>query len=372
MENKILHIVSFDNPFPPQYGGAIDVFYKIKALHQLGVKIKLHCFVNEIPVQNSELALFTDTIFYYKRSLNHLNFFSLTPLSIMSRKHKDLIYNLNSDDSPILFEGLQTTYLLNESHFKGRKIYLRLHNIEENYYRGLSKSEFNVFKKVFFYVEHLKYNQYKKVFNSFAEIFTLSKFETLFINEHYKKGSYIPVFHGNDLLNDCSAFGEYAFYNGDLRISDNKRAVQFLINVFKKIPDYKLVIASSIKLPNLQSQCESTPNIFYVLLENQSHLDELLRNAHVNVMLSFQPSGTKLKVINALYQSRFCVINDNMIDDLDIKSLCILADDESEFVNAVNQIKKKPYSDFANRKNILQRVLNDAENAKKIIEIIYG
>lgn len=372
MENKILHIVSFDNPFPPQYGGAIDVFYKIKALHQLGVKIKLHCFVHEIPVQNSELALFTDTIFYYKRSSNPLNFFSRTPLSIMSRTHKDLFYNLNSDNSPIFFEGLQTTYLLKENSFEGRKMYLRLHNIEENYYRGLSKSEFNFFKKIIYHVEYLKYNNYKSVFAKFNEIFTLSKFETQFIKDQYKKGAYIPVFHGNDISKDCSAFGEYAFYNGDLRISDNRRAVQFLINVFKKIPDYKLVIASSIKLRNLQSECESSPNISYVILENQSHLEELLRNAHVNVMLSFQPSGTKLKVINALFQSRFCVINDNMIDDLDLKSLCILADDESEFVNAVNQIKKKPYLDFPNRKSILENVLNDSENAKKIVEIIYN
>ena len=39
-----LHIVSFDVPFPPNYGGVIDVFYKIKALHKLGVKIILHTF----------------------------------------------------------------------------------------------------------------------------------------------------------------------------------------------------------------------------------------------------------------------------------------------------------------------------------------
>ena len=39
-----LHIISFDVPYPPDYGGAIDVFYKLKALNQEGVKIHLHCF----------------------------------------------------------------------------------------------------------------------------------------------------------------------------------------------------------------------------------------------------------------------------------------------------------------------------------------
>ena len=42
--NKHLHIVSFDVPYPPDYGGAIDVYYKLKALHEEGIKIYLHCF----------------------------------------------------------------------------------------------------------------------------------------------------------------------------------------------------------------------------------------------------------------------------------------------------------------------------------------
>ncbi|MCX6283192.1 MAG: mannosyltransferase, partial [Bacteroidetes bacterium] len=39
-----LHIVSFDIPYPPDYGGVIDVYYKIKTLSEAGVKIHLHCF----------------------------------------------------------------------------------------------------------------------------------------------------------------------------------------------------------------------------------------------------------------------------------------------------------------------------------------
>ena len=44
MPDKHLHIVSFDIPYPPNYGGVIDVYYKLKALHRKGVKIILHCF----------------------------------------------------------------------------------------------------------------------------------------------------------------------------------------------------------------------------------------------------------------------------------------------------------------------------------------
>ena len=43
-QNKEIHIVAFTIPYPANYGGVIDVFYKIKALYKLGVKINLHCF----------------------------------------------------------------------------------------------------------------------------------------------------------------------------------------------------------------------------------------------------------------------------------------------------------------------------------------
>ena len=71
MQNKALHIISFDNPFPPKYGGVIDVFYKIKALHSLGVKIYLHCFVDEIPMVDSDLKIFVEKVYYYKNRKQH-------------------------------------------------------------------------------------------------------------------------------------------------------------------------------------------------------------------------------------------------------------------------------------------------------------
>lgn len=372
MQNQKLHIVSFDNPFPPKYGGVIDVFNKIRALHQLGIEITLHCFVDTIPNHNPELECFTKKTFYYKRENKIWKFFSIMPFSIMSRKHKDLVRNLNLDNSPIFFEGLQTTYVLKKHKFEGRKLYLRLHNIEEIYYRGLSKSEFNFFKKAAYYFESKKYHYYQKIIGKFDAVFTLSNFETKFVMEHYNKGNYIPVFHGNDILMKFSEFGEFAFYNGDLRISDNKRAVEFLINVFKKIPDYKLIIASSMNVEKLRAQCELTKNILFVMLESQSHLDDLLKQAHINVMFSFQQAGTKLKAINALYKSRFNVVNSNMLDDLDLKSLCVLAENEFDFVVAVNILKNKPYLDFDKRKIILEKVLQDKQNAKKMVKIIYG
>ena len=41
--DKYLNIVSFNIPYPANYGGVIDVYYKLEALRACGVKLILHC-----------------------------------------------------------------------------------------------------------------------------------------------------------------------------------------------------------------------------------------------------------------------------------------------------------------------------------------
>ena len=44
MSEQHLHIVSFDVPWPANYGGVIDVFHRARTLTEMGVKVHLHCF----------------------------------------------------------------------------------------------------------------------------------------------------------------------------------------------------------------------------------------------------------------------------------------------------------------------------------------
>ena len=50
MSDRHLHIVSFDVPYPANYGGVIDVFYKIRELHRSGIRLHLH--IIEYPVRD--------------------------------------------------------------------------------------------------------------------------------------------------------------------------------------------------------------------------------------------------------------------------------------------------------------------------------
>ena len=91
-----IHIVSFNIPYPPNYGGVIDVFYKIKALYELGIKINLHCFKYDRQ-ESSELEKHCKSVNYYDRPKTIKHFFSNLPFIVKTRNNKALFSNLIQD-----------------------------------------------------------------------------------------------------------------------------------------------------------------------------------------------------------------------------------------------------------------------------------
>ena len=78
-----LHIVTLNIPYPPDYGGMIDSYYRIKALHDLGVKIHLHCFEYG-RTRSPELNRLCETVHYYPRKTSFWFQFSILPYIIFS------------------------------------------------------------------------------------------------------------------------------------------------------------------------------------------------------------------------------------------------------------------------------------------------
>lgn len=371
MQKKRLHIISFDNPFPPNYGGIVEVFYKIKAFHDIGIEIYLHCFVDSIPLECDALQNITHQVFFYKKNKNPLLFFSNLPFSVRVRDCKKLIENIGKVDAPILCEGHKTTYWVYKNRLSSSENYIRLHNIENLYFDGLANSEHSRFKKIIYGIEAKKYRTYNSVLSNFDKVFALSKFENDVTNNQFKNSIYIPVFHGNENVVQLEGFGEYALYHGDLRASDNKKSVEFLIDVFKDIKDFNLIIASSSGEQFVTSKIKNRANISFVKIQDFAHLKELFKNAHINFSVSFQKSGTKLKLLNALFNSRFSIINENIIDDEKITSLCEIASSREEFISKINELRKKEYGDYSKRKEILESYMSDVENARKLAKTIF-
>lgn len=149
MSDRHLHIVSLDVPWPADYGGAIDMFNRIRMFHKLGVRIHLHYFsYNERGTPN-ELNQFCESINVYRREPARKAFSLSEPYIVASRNSQELVTRLQQDQHPLLLEGIHTTGILQQLDHSSRKIVVRMHNEESTYYRELARAEHNLARKLF-------------------------------------------------------------------------------------------------------------------------------------------------------------------------------------------------------------------------------
>jgi len=340
---KDLHVVAFDIPVPVNYGGAIDIFYKLKALKNAGIKIHLHCFEYDREPAD-ELNLYCETVHYYKREINKSHLFKLKPYIVATRNSKELLHNLCSNDYPILFEGLHTCCYLDHNSLKNRLKIVRTHNIEHHYYSNLARVEKDLFKKYYFLNEAAKLKKYEKVLYHAQGIASISKNDFIHFSNKYENVKVISAFHPHDNVNINEGYGSYALYHGSLDVAENNEAAVFLAEKVFSGLDIPFIIAGN-KISRELRQLESKyPNITLRTNIKTEEIYDLVRNAHVNILPTFQATGIKLKLLAALYTGRHCIVNTPMVVNTGLEGMCIVADEPEDMKLKLNDIFKFPFS----------------------------
>ncbi|MCA0932816.1 hypothetical protein LCM02_10170 [Lutimonas saemankumensis] len=368
--DKKIHIICFDVPYPADYGGVIDSFYRIKLLSDEGYQIHLHIFHYGREPQ-PVLTDYCKEVYYYRRKTSPINGLGLLPYIVKSRKSEELIENLKKVKAPILFEGLHTTLIIKKDLFKDRKLLVRMHNIEHEYYQELMKSENNLFKRIFYRIESSRLKRYEKILNKVDFILPISNTDSAYLSEKYgEKVKLLPAFHSSEKMHELSKKGYFGLYHGNLKVKDNIRTALYLIDIFKKI-DFPFIIAGQTDNTKLLSRIDAYRNLSFIELKNDAQLRELFHRAQVNVFFTRNKSGVKLKLINALFQSRHVIANQKMIHGSGLEPLCIEANTTDQIITELLKIIDSNYTKelLAQRKKQLE-LYNNKKNIKILINLI--
>ncbi|MDL2221937.1 glycosyltransferase family 1 protein [Parabacteroides sp. OttesenSCG-928-N08] len=369
-----LHLISFNIPFPPNYGGIIDVFYKLKTLAELDVKIILHCFEYERPPAPA-LESYCEKVYYYKRKTGLMSNLSLLPYNVISRKHPELIANLLKDEYPILFEGLHSCYYLSDPRLKGRFKVFRPANIEHDYYRYLASSSGNLIEKSFFCIEALRFKWYEPVAEGADHIVAVSLADADHLRRHYLPPvDFMPCFHANEAITILPGGSDYILYHAKLSVPENEKAAMYLTrHIFNKLP-YRSVIAGMNPTPALQELVSRYPNITLVANPSQEQMEQLIHEAHIHALITFQDTGLKLKLLNSLFAGRHIVANKMMLRGTGLESLCHLADSPEDFLQACHEKMKRPFTEemIEERKQQLLPRFSNKYQGERLCEILFS
>lgn len=364
-----LHIVSLDVPYPADYGGAIDIYYRIKALHSLGLQLTIHVFEYGRGKQ-AQLEQFGKVI-YYKRKTGLLTQFSSTPYIVQSRKNKFLLENLTKDEAPILFEGIHTCGFIDHPLLSSRKKFVRMHNIEHEYYRGLMKNS-RFWKKLFFKVEAYKLERFQEKLKFASHIFAIKESDANMLKKINKNTSVLTA-SIPDFKSEYSNVQRYALFHGNLSVAENEKAALWLIDTLDSVitHDFEFIIAGKNPTQRLKTASKKQ---HIKLIENPSdkEMDSLVRDAQIHVLFSDVASGVKLKLLACLHSSGFILLNEKMLGNPDFGDYCVVANNAKtfklHFIGLQNKMLTK--AEFDQRQAFLKVNYDNGVNLTSMYEMV--
>lgn len=373
---KHLHIVNFTVPFPPDYGGVIDLFWKLPTLQKLGVQIHLHCF-NYGRGEQNELNKYCVSVHYYKRKTGLKGFSLGLPYIVSSRKNETLFKNLLQDDFPILLEGVHSCFLLQDNRFAARKKFVRLHNVEHEYYAELAQQATSWLKKKYYERESKLLKVFEKQLPNKAQgFFCVTKKDQLFFEHEFglQNVYFLPLFLPESWFVNCTTgVGKYCLYQADLSVDANEQVALWLIeNVFNDIA-LPLVIAGKNPSEKLAKKVEQKNKVSLQPNPTNQQMQDLIANAQINILPSFHSSGIKLKLLNALYNGKHCLVNNATVFGTDLENLCLLANNVTEtkqMIEAYMNIEFT-YLQIEKRKMVLEKMFNNQQTGLQLLNAIF-
>lgn len=368
-----LHVVSFNVPFPADYGGVIDVFHRVRCLAQQGVKVHLHCYTygrSESP----ELQRICEEVCYYDREMLPHHLLAKRPFIVASRCNKDLLARLRQDDYPILLEGLHNCWLLEQLRNDSRRtILVRAHNVEHDYYANLSKVENRWWKRVYLRQDARKMRRYEPVLLKADTVLAITEADAAHFREIGCNNVILhPAMHPFDDVIAPEGVGDYAFYHGNLSVPENAHAAEWLITkVFAETP-YTLKVAGYKPSTQLKQLAKQYDNVQLIDSPDENQMQQLMQSAQVNILVTDQPTGLKLKLLHSLYCGRHCLVNDNMLAGTPLHLICHIANTPQEMQQQLSELMQRPFTqdDRQSRSQLLSTCYSNVSNIRHLIDVI--
>jgi hypothetical protein len=367
LENNALHIVSFDVPFSPNYGGIIDVYNRAKALKEAGWEIHLHCFEygRGRDFETSDCAT---KVYYYNRKISLLDFFSFLPFIVKSRADQALFHNLTQDNHPVLLEGQHTAFFANRLQKAGKKVAIRQHNVEWEYYRQLAQQERSLFKKWFFILESYKLKIHLYSLKNIPFVAITPADTNSFLSEGFD-AHYLPPVISLDTSSVPHSTQYFGLFHGKLSVQENQEAVMRLCAAHKKSPlPFPVKIAGINPSDSLRKKVQEAG---FELIANPSHeaMEALKNTAAIHFLFSAQVSGIKFKLLESLKTRALCIATPALVAGSDLAEFCSVWNEETQLSDFIAAQDHPTNEELTNRWKTIANRFHPTKTTELIAEL---
>ncbi len=367
--NKCLHIVTLDVPFPADYGGAIDMYTRLLALKRAGFTIHLHCFEygrGKMP-EAEELKL-ADRVYYYGRRTGVFSQLSSKPYIVKSRENDQLLKRLLSDSWPVLLEGQHCSGIAHALKMAEKRVLVRMHNIEWQYYSNLAKSANRFLDRFYFQVEARKLKRDEQALRDIP-LACITEADAI----HYKNLGFEVHWVPPVVLRSSyeSKPGEYYLFHGNLSVAENEEAVRIIIAENQRTPfSAHVIIAGKNPSALLSKQIEDAG--FELQADpNTADMDALIAGARVHLLITRKVAGIKMKLLQSLGSQGHCIATKEMVENTGLAELCTIWEEDQTLAACCNLAQQDGFT-LQKRQEILESTFGAASYVKQIEKLLFA
>lgn len=359
-------VVSGFIPYPSNFGGALDVWERIKGLVALGHEVDLIATDKNHPTQQQidAIKLIVKDFYFVQRKNKIQQLFRNLPLQFLSRMNLANVVVDKSYDVIILESEFCWPITLNNS-VKYKKIVIRVHNIENYYFKMLGKSSTSIKEKIYYMIEVAKIKKFSPlIFDKVDRLWFISKDDLEHLNYKFKS-IFMPYPINEPYIKPEIKEGNHVVFMGSLFMQNNIYGLRwYLKNVHpllcEKYPKYHFYIVGSLKEDDISLKEELSSFTKCTLVVNTTHLYQFYNKAQVFVNPMFHGSGVKVKSVNALVNGVPLVSTQTGVEGIGLNTeMYYHAQTVSEFIQAIDEV-------FSNRLLAIERTLKAQNYLKNI------
>ena len=142
--------------------------------------------------------------------------------------------------------------------------------------------------------------------------------------------------------------------------------------VFSKL-DYPLIITGKDPTERLQRAANAYENIELVANPDLNEMRDLMNDAQIHLLPNQQPTGMKIKWVNALFSARYIIVNPEIYPESHPKIGIYALSGEKALIQKITELKNQEFTDGMSieRQARVNERYDNLRNAEQILGLLY-
>ena len=380
---RSLNVISGYVPNPNSLGDAQQTFWLLEALFAAGIDVHLYTFSEQgsnvdagiMSTPDAQLSKICSSVTTYPINQGHRNFSFSEPYATAKYQHDQLENDLESNNYPILIEGMGPSGLALSKALASRKIWVRLLTYAPAYFRYLQERSSAPLKKLFYQREAVLSIRILKKINQRVNWIVTSDIDKKTLADSFLGGNIqilAPFKNSNSIVSSKPGLGNYCLFQGNLSdAATHKTARWLLTHVFHnlKVP---FVITGNKPSPSLVTLAHSKPHTCIVANPSSSERQDMIEKAQIIIQPSFIKDVADEALIEGIKKGRHCLTNNKTINS-HLAACYHQGSSANAFQEIIIQLYHHPFSEeeIETRKRLIASEKTNDTLAKECTTLIW-